>query len=94
MKSWAGRVVPVPLRPETGYQLEAELLEQTVSEKTKMIVLTHPNNPTTTVYNRQSLEILRDFVLRHDLILVCDQAFEDFCYENEMIIPGRDERYV
>ena len=83
-----GRVVPVPLRPETGYQLEAELLEQTVSEKTKMIVLTHPNNPTTTVYNRQSLEILRDFVIRHDLILVCDQAFEDFCYENEMITPA------
>lgn len=83
-----GRVVPVPLRLETGYQLEAELLEQNVSEKTKMIVLTHPNNPTTTVYNRQSLEILRDFVLRHDLILVCDQAFEDFCYENEMITPA------
>ncbi len=83
-----GRVVPVPLRPETGYQLEAELLEQNVSEKTKMIVLTHPNNPTTTVYNRQSLEILRDFVIRHDLILVCDQAFEDFCYENEMITPA------
>ena len=83
-----GRVVPVPLRPETGYQLEAELLEQSVSEKTKMIVLTHPNNPTTTVYNRQSLEILRDFVIRHDLILVCDQAFEDFCYENEMITPA------
>ena len=83
-----GRVVPVPLHPETGYQLEAELLEQNVSEKTKMIVLTHPNNPTTTVYNRQSLEILRDFVIRHDLILVCDQAFEDFCYENEMITPA------
>lgn len=83
-----GHVVPVPLRPETGYQLEAELLEQNVSEKTKMIVLTHPNNPTTTVYNRQSLEILRDFVIRHDLILVCDQAFEDFCYENEMITPA------
>ena len=59
-----GRVVPVPLHPETGYQLEAELLEQNVSEKTKMIVLTHPNNPTTTVYNRQSLEILRDFVIQ------------------------------
>ena len=83
-----GRAVPVPLHPETGYQLEAELLEQNVSEKTKMIVLTHPNNPTTTVYNRQSLEILRDFVIRHDLILVCDQAFEDFCYENEMITPA------
>ena len=54
-----------------------------------MIVLTHPNNPTTTVYNRQSLEILRDFVIRHDLILVLAACvFEDFCYENEMITPA------
>ena len=56
-----------------------------------MIVLTHRTTRTTTVYNRQSLEILREFVIRHDLILVCDQAFEDFCYENEMITPAAME---
>lgn len=82
-----GRVVPVPLHPETGYQLEAELLEQNVSEKTKMIVLTHPNNPTTTVYNRSRWKFCGLCAPpRPDS--VCEQAFEDFCYENEMITPA------
>ena len=53
-----------------------------------MVVLTHPNNPTTTVFNRNSLEALANVVIKHELILVCDQAFEDFCYENEMITPA------
>lgn len=69
-----------------------------MTERTKMVVLTHPNNPTTTVYNRESLEGLARFVIRHDLILVCDQAFEDFCFENEMItpasLPGMFERTI
>lgn len=53
-----------------------------------MVLLTHPNNPTTTVYNRESLEKLRDFIVENDLVLVVDQAFEDFTYDNEMITPA------
>lgn len=83
-----GTVVPVLLKSEQGYQMDEEQLEQLVTPKTKMIVLTHPNNPTTTVFNRKSLEALANVVVKHDLILVCDQAFEDFCYENEMITPA------
>jgi aspartate/methionine/tyrosine aminotransferase len=47
-----------------------------------------PNNPTTTVYNRSSLEALRNVCVRHDLVLVCDQAFEDFTYDHEFITPA------
>lgn len=93
-----GVVVPVPLREEKGFQLELAVLEELVSPRSKMVVLTHPNNPTTTVFNRESLTALAEFVIRHDLVLVCDQAFEDFCYENEMItpaaLPGMFERTV
>ena len=52
-----------------------------------MIVLTHPNNPTTTIYNRESLEAVRTVVLKYNLVLVCDQAFEDFTFKNEFIAP-------
>ena len=83
-----GKVVPVELKAEDGYQLDLELMESKITEKTRMIILTHPNNPTTTVFNRKSLEGLRDLALRYDLILVCDQAFEDYTYENEMITPA------
>lgn len=83
-----GKVVPVLLKQENGYQLDLKELERKISERTKMVILTHPNNPTTTVYNRESLEGLCQLICRYDLILVCDQAFEDYTYENEMITPA------
>ena len=83
-----GKPVPVLLREEDGYQLDIKVLEEKVTDRTKMLILTHPNNPTTTVYNRRSLEGLRDLCVKHDLILVCDQAFEDYTFENEMITPA------
>lgn len=83
-----GRVVPVELRAEDGYQLDLPQMEAKITDRTRMVILTHPNNPTTTVYNRRSLEGLRDLCLRHDLVLVCDQAFEDFTYGEEMLTPA------
>lgn len=82
--------VPVfmELEAESGYQIDADKLESLITPKTKMIVLTHPNNPTTTVFDRTSLEAIRKAVLAYDLVLVCDQAFEDFTFENEMIAPA------
>ena len=83
-----GVPVPVELSAEDGYQLDLAKMEAAVTEKTRLVLLTHPNNPTTTVYNRKSMEGLRDLCVKHDLYLVCDQAFEDFTYENEMITPA------
>ncbi len=86
-----GRPVPVELRAESGYQLDLEQMEAKITDKTRLVVLTHPNNPTTTVYDRRSLEGLRDLCVKHDLILVCDQAFEDFTYGAEMLTPAAME---
>lgn len=98
VKIMGGVVVPVPLHEEDGYQIRMEEMEKRVTDKTKMVVLTHPNNPTTTVYRKETLEQLAEFIIKHGLILVCDQAFEDFCYENEMItpaaLPGMFERTI
>lgn len=79
--------VVLELKVEDDYQIKLKALESLITNKTKMIVLTHPNNPTTTVYNEASLQAIREVVLKHDLVLVCDQAFEDFTYENKFIAP-------
>ena len=90
--------VPVRLREENGFQLDRSDLEKAVTPRTKMLVLTQPNNPTTTIYDKASMEILTDLAIHHDLILVCDQAFEDFCFERELItpasLPGMFERTI
>lgn len=83
-----GKPVPVELRAEDGYQLDPAAMEAAVTERTRLVILTHPNNPTTAVYDRASLEGLRDLCVRHDLILVCDQAFEDYTYGAEMVTPA------
>jgi len=93
-----GKVIPIPLVEDQGFQLDISEFEKRLTKKTKMVVMSHPNNPTTTVFNQKSLNDLAKFVIQNDLILVCDQAFEDFCYENEFItpaaLPGMFERTI
>ena len=96
-KLLGGVTVPVPLYEEDNYQVRIEEFEKRVTPKTKMLLITHPNNPTTTVFRRESVEALCDFVIRHDLILVSDQAFEDHVYDgiefvHPATLPGMWER--
>lgn len=93
------KAVHVPTYPEDNYQIRIEELEQRITKKTKMIVLTHPNNPTTVVYRKENLEQLTQFIVEHDLILVCDQAFEDHVFDeiefvSPCTLPGMWERTV
>jgi len=92
-----GVVVRVPVYAENGFQFDVAEFEKRVTPKTKMVVLTNPNNPTTTVYRRKNLEELADFIIRHDLVLVVDQAFEEPVFDGlEMVtmaaLPGMWER--
>lgn len=88
VKIMGGVPVPVTLKEENGYQLDIQQLEEKYTSKTKLVLLTHPNNPTTTVYNQESLNALCGFVIQHDLILVVDQAFEDYTFNNKLITPA------
>jgi aspartate/methionine/tyrosine aminotransferase len=88
-KLLGGVTVPVPLHAKDNWQLSIHELEKRVTEKTKMLVLCHPNNPTTTVFRKENLELVCKFVVEHDLVLVCDQAFEDHVYDGiEFVAPA------
>ena len=94
-----GVTVRVPTYKEDGYHLRIEEYEKRLTPKTKMVLLTNPNNPTGVSYTRKELEELAAFIVKHDLVCVCDQAFEDTVFpENEMVciasLPGMWERTV
>lgn len=98
-KLLGGAVVSVPLYEADNYQIRIEELERRVTEKTKLIVITQPNNPTTTVYRRENLEELCEFIIKHDLLLISDQAFEDHIFDGiEFVspasLPGMWERTI
>lgn len=99
VKLLGGVCIPVPIYESNNYQIDISEFEKRVSDKTKMVILTHPNNPTTTVFNQKSLQDLCDFVIKHDLILISDQAFEDHVYTDYPFIspasmPNMWERTV
>ena len=94
-----GVPVRIPVYAENGYQFEIRDFEERLTPKTKMIVLTNPNNPTTVSYRREKLEQLAEFVVKNDLIVVVDQAFEEPVFDGiEMVtiaaLPGMWERTV
>lgn len=92
-----GITVTVPLRADAGWQIDVTELERRLTPATKMVVVCQPNNPTTTVYRRETLEELARFVVENDLVLVCDQAFEDHVFDGRELVapatlPGMWER--
>ena len=57
--------------------------EKHISEKTKAILLCNPNNPTGYLYSREELETLATIVKKHDMFLICDEVYREFCYDGE-----------
>jgi aspartate/methionine/tyrosine aminotransferase len=94
-----GKTVRVPTYEEDGWHIRIEEYEKRLTDKTKMVLLTNPNNPTCVSYTRKEMEELAEFCIKNDLICVCDQAFEDTVFDgHEMVcmaqIPGMWERTV
>lgn len=81
-----GVTVKIPLDEEKGFKLNVEEFEKRLTDRTKMVLITNPNNPTTTVFTRQELEQLARFIEKNDLICVVDQAFDATIFdEREMV---------
>lgn len=68
-------------KEDDNYQFDVEALECLVTPKTRCVVLTHPNNPTGTVYTKENLQRLAKFIKKHNLMLIVDQCFERNIYD-------------
>ena len=64
------------------HQLDVDAIAAAVTEKTRVILINSPNNPTGAVYPRQDLERIARLAMAHDLFLVSDEAYDFFVYDN------------
>jgi aminotransferase len=79
-----GKSVFVPLAvTEEFFALNTKKIEQSITSKTKLIVLNSPHNPTGWVADKSTLNKLAEIVARHSLLLVSDEVYKDFVYEDE-----------
>lgn len=86
----AGIVVkPILSYIDNGFALPPiSAFEEVITEKTRAIAICSPNNPTGYLYTREEMEALRDLCIKHDLFLLADEAYREFCYDgHEFISP-------
>lgn len=91
--------VLVPLNKEQGFAIDAQAIEAAITSRTRMVVLVNPANPTGRVYRRSELEALAQLAIKHDLVVVSDEVYEDITYDDAEHIsiaslPGMQERTV
>ncbi len=93
-----GTPVTIDLKEENEFRLTAEELEAAITDKTKILILPFPNNPTGAIMERKDLEAIVDVVLRHDIFVLTDEIYSELSYAGEHVsiasFPGMKERTV
>src|SRR6056297_3984890 len=89
----------VPVREESGFRLQVEDLEKTLTSKTKAVLINSPNNPTGAVLEEEDLVKIADFAIRNDLVVVSDEVYDEIIYDGRKYssiasIPEMKERVV
>jgi aspartate aminotransferase len=94
------KVVPIFSDISTGFALPpiAEF-EKAITERTRAILICNPNNPTGYLYSKEELELLRDIVKKHDLYLITDEVYREFCYDGHshysaMYLEGIEDNVI
>ncbi|MCP4441483.1 MAG: pyridoxal phosphate-dependent aminotransferase [Aureispira sp.] len=81
-KSLGVNIQPITASIENGFALPPiEAFEKAVTPQTKAILICNPSNPTGYLYSKEELEQLRTIVQKHDLYLIVDEVYRDFCYD-------------
>jgi len=93
-----GVPVIIELKAENEFRLTAEALESAITEKTKLLVLPFPNNPTGAILERKDLEEIAEVIIRHDIFVMSDEIYAELTYKDKHIsiaeIPGMQERTI
>lgn len=93
-----GVPVVINLKEENQFRLTAEELEAAITDKTKILIMPFPNNPTGAVMERKDLEAIADVVKKHDLYVLSDEIYAELTYLEKHVsiasLPGMKERTV
>ncbi len=90
--------VMIDLKPENEFRLTAQEIEDAVTDKTKVIVLPFPNNPTGAIMEKSDLEAVAEVIIKHDLYVISDEIYGELTYKGKHIsiatMPGMQERTI
>ena len=88
-----------PLVAENDFQIDVNELEKRITEKTKILVVLDPSNPTGGILRKETLEKVAEFAIKHDLLVISDEIYEKLIYDGNKhysiaALPGMRERTI
>ncbi len=86
-------------RTEAGFRLDTDALRRTVSDRTRLLVVNTPHNPTGAVLDASERATVAELAVRHDVVVVVDEVYEHLLYDGQRhvpiaTLPGMAERTV
>ena len=91
-----GKPVVINLKNENEFKLTADELKEAITDKTKLLILPFPNNPTGAIMTRKELEPIAKIVKEHDLYVISDEIYSELSYKGDHVsiasFPGMKER--
>ncbi len=86
------------LKAENEFRLTARELEEAITEKTKVLILPFPNNPTGAIMERKDLEAIAEVIIKHDIFVMSDEIYSELTYKDRHVsiasLPGMQERTI
>ena len=90
--------VIINLKAENEFRLTAQELRDTITDKTKLLVLPFPNNPTGAIMERKDLEEIAEVIIEKDIYVLSDEIYSELTYKGEHVsiasLPGMQERTI
>lgn len=93
-----GVPVIIELKEENEFRLTAQELKQVITDKTKLLVLPFPNNPTGAIMEKKDLEEIAEVIIKNDIYVMSDEIYAELTYKEKHVsiveIPGMKERTI
>ena len=90
--------VIIDLKAENEFRLTAEELRAAITDKTKVLILPFPNNPTGAIMEKKDLEAIAEVILEKDIFVISDEIYSELSYKGDHVsivsIPGMQERTI
>ncbi len=93
-----GKAIPLPLREEVNFRFRIEDLEASISDRTKLLIINSPQNPTGGTSAKSDLEAIAELAIKHNFYVLTDEVYSRILYEGVhdslISLPGMKERTI
>ena len=93
-----GVPVPINLKAENEFRLTAQELREAITDKTKVLILAFPNNPTGAIMEKKDLEAIAEVIIEKDIFVISDEIYSELSYAEDHVsiitLPGMRERTI